>query len=1012
MPLKSLEHLAARTVYEALPANWNTFDLERFSPGKRLWDYQTNALKLALGVLWKFYDDFEDFMPGEADTPDAERRERLAEWYQDSMYLTKKERETLNLSLKKAKRPLRELVNEFFPLDEEEPVLDFQHLCNRMGFWMATGSGKTIVLVKLLELLHLLMRREEIPANDVLFLTCREDLIEQFQKTIWEYNHAPDCPVHIELRELREYPEAKRESPGGLLGRDSTLRVYYYRSDNLSDEHKERIVDFHNYDNNGRWYVLLDEAHKGGQEDSKRKYIYTILSRAGFLFNFSATFTDALDLATTVHNFNLSEFITKGYGKHIAILRQELASFKNRGASEYSDDEKRKVVAKSMLLLAYTAKKVEGLRKLSKDASFYHHPMLLTLVNSVNTEDADLKLYFEQILAIGRGDVKTTMWQQAKAELWEELKGEPEFLYEDRRKLTITKEDLDALTVQDVWRTVYNCESEGGEIEVLVRPGNKQEIAFKMKTSAKPFALIKIGDVTGWLREKLTGFEYIETLETESFFKDLNAPDSSINILMGSRSFYEGWDSNRPNVINFVNIGTGDDAKKFILQAVGRGVRVQSWQGQRRRFEELFEDFENKKLFRDLVKGTVHPETLYVLGTSREALKVVLEELKKEKPDLQQFLKLELNAQAAQRLLLVPQYRDKGTPLIEEKVPSKFEIAADDYTLLESYGTRTADNRVMLLTHGGTPKKLGYFRDCVEDSDTYFMKHSSRTYRNMEVMVGRVVDYFGLRQRELDKLRGLNDDDIVHFKQIAVDKVHAEEIQRRVDKVIYAKSDDGKKAAAAIWKQVEQLEMDFSGKAQELNRMIEEQGLSERQTYNEDIGIEYLANHYYLPVIYSLGKRLDYIRHIIDAESEVRFLRLLRDYTQKGDCALRQLDWWNFSKLDQYLDTPCIPYYDPKQNRMARFIPDFIFWGQKGTRYTLLFVDPKGLQNIDWERKVDGFQRMFEEDGKPKVFAHGDIEVTVRLVLFTNNRGLVPEGSYKRYWQDDVKQMCREAFGV
>lgn len=1008
MPLKSLEHLAAKTVYEALPANWNTFDLERFSPGKRLWDYQSNALKLALGVLWKFYDDFEDFTPGEADSTDAERRERLAEWYQDSMYLTKKERETLNLSLKKAKRPLRELVNEFFPLDEETPVLDFANLCNRMGFWMATGSGKTIVLVKLLELLHLLMRREEIPVNDVLFLTHREDLIEQFQKTIWEYNHAPDCPVHIELRELREYPEAKRESPGGLLGRDSTLRVYFYRSDNLSDEHKERIVDFHNYDNNGRWYVLLDEAHKGGQEDSKRKYIYTILSRAGFLFNFSATFTDALDLATTVHNFNLSEFITKGYGKHIAILRQELASFRNRGASEYSDDEKRKVVAKSMLLLAYTAKKVEGLRKLAKDESFYHHPMLLTLVNSVNTEDADLKLYFEQILAIGRGDVKPTMWQQAKAELWEELKEEPEFLYEDRRKLTISKEDLDALTVQDVWRTVYNCESEGGEIEVLVRPGNKQEIAFKMKTAARPFALIKIGDVTGWLREKLTGFEYIETLEKESFFKDLNAPDSSINILMGSRSFYEGWDSNRPNVINFVNIGVGDDAKKFILQAVGRGVRVQSWKGERRRFEELSEDFENKKLFRDLKPGTLHPETLYVLGTSREALKVVLEELKKEKPDMQQFLRLELNKEAGKRLLLVPQYRDKGTPLIEERVPSKFEIAGDDFNLLESYGTRTPDNRVMLLMHGGTPKKLGYFRDCVEDSDTYFMKHSSRTYRNMEVMVGRVVDYFGLRQRELDKLRGLNDEDIVHFKQIAVDKVHAEEIQRRVDSVIKSQTPAGRARVAELTQKVIQMEFDLS----EANAIMEEEGLTGRQTYQDDLALEYIANHYYLPVLFSLGKRLEYIRHIIDTESEVRFLKLIRDYGKKADSVLRQLDWWNFSKLDQYLDTPCIPYYDPKQNRMARFLPDFIFWGQKGNQYTLLFVDPKGLQNIDWERKVDGFQRMFEVDGKPKVFTHGDIEVTVKLVLFTNNRGLVPEGSYKRYWHDDVKQMCRDAFGV
>jgi hypothetical protein len=1005
MPLKSLEHLAARTVYEALPANWNTFDLERFSPAKRLWDYQTDALERALIVLHHY---FVECASRHEKLAEADRREAMAWWYEDKMSLTKKERQTLNLSLKKAKRPLRELVNEFFPLDEEEPVLDFQYLCNRMGFWMATGSGKTIVLVKLLELLHLLMRREEIPVNDVLFLTHQDELIEQFQKTIWEYNHAPDCPVHIELRELREYPEAKRESPGGLLGRDTTLRVYFYRSDNLSDEHKERIVDFRNYDNNGRWYVLLDEAHKGTSEDSKRKHIYTILSRAGFLFNFSATFTDALDLATTVHNFNLSEFITKGYGKHIAILRQELASFKNRGASEYSDDEKRKVVAKSMLLLAYTAKKVEGLRKLSKDPSFYHHPMLLTLVNSVNTEDADLKLYFEQILAIGRGDVKATMWQQAKAELWEELKGEPEFLYEDRRKLAITKEDLDALTVQEVWRTVYNCESEGGEIEVLVRPGNKQEIAFKMKTSAKPFALIKIGDVTGWLREKLTGFEYIETLETESFFKDLNAPDSSINILMGSRSFYEGWDSNRPNVINFVNIGTGDDAKKFILQAVGRGVRVQSWQGQRRRFEELSEEFENKKLFRDLKPGTVHPETLYVLGTSREALKVVLEELKKEKPDMQQFLKLELNAQAAQRLLLVPQYRDKGTPLIEEKVPSKFEIAADDYTLLESYGTRTADNRVMLLMHGGTPKKLGYFRDCVEDSDTYFMKHSSRTYRNMEVMVGRVVDYFGLRQRELDKLRGLTDEDIVHFKHIAVDKVHAEEIQRRVENVIKSQTPAGRARVAELTQKVVQLELDLS----EANAIMEDEGLTGRQTYQDDLALEYIANHYYLPVIFSQGRKLEYIRHIIDTESEVRFLKLIRDYGKKGDSVLRQLDWWNFSKLDQYLDTPCIPYYDSKQNRIARFLPDFIFWGQKGNRYTLLFVDPKGLQNIDWERKVDGYQRLFEENGKPRVFAHGDIEVTVRLVLFTNNRGLVPEGSYKRYWHDDVKQMCRDAFGV
>lgn len=1011
MPLKSLEHLAERITFEALPANWNSFDLERFAPGKRLWDYQQDALRKALAVLALYYDDYADFVPGEGAEADTKRRMRLVEAYEEKMYLTKKERGDLNLRLrKKVKRPVLELINEFFPLDEDEPVLDFQTLCNRVGFWMATGSGKTIVLVKLLELLHLLMRRGEIPVNDVLFLTCREDLIEQFQRTVWEYNHAPDCPVHIELRELREYPEAKRETPGGLLGRDSTLRVYFYRSDNLSDEHKERIVDFRNYDNDGRWYVLLDEAHKGGAEDSKRKHIYTILSRAGFLFNFSATFTDVQDLATTVFNFNLAEFITRGYGKHIAILKQELAAFRQRGTGDYSDEEKRKVVAKSMLLLAFTAARVRELRKTSGQPGLYHHPMLLTLVNSVNTEDADLEIYFAQILAIGRNEVPAKLWKEAKAELLEELRDEPAFLYEDKRKVQIAREQLDALTVKDVWRDVYNCESEGGEIEVLARPGNRQEIAFKMKTSARPFALIKIGDVTGWLKAKLHGFEYVETLETESFFKDLDAPESSINILMGSRSFYEGWDSNRPNVINFVNIGVGDDAKKFIMQSVGRGVRVQSWGGERRRFEELSETFEDKALFRRLRPETVFPETLYVLGTNRDALNVVLQELKSEKVDAQQLLQIAVNPEVSKRQLLVPHYRDTGVALMDDRVPSKFEIKDSDFALLEDYGARVPDDRVLLLTHGGTPKKLQYFRKSMAESETYFLKHSSREYRNMEVMVGRVIDYFGLRQKELERLREIGESDIVHFRHMAVDTEHAAEIQRRVDGVLYAKSDEGRKAAATIWKNVEQLDLDFSAKAQELSRLMEEGGLAERQHYHDDLAIEYLANHYYLPVIYSLGKKLEYIRHIIDVDSEVRFLQLLIDSVKKADCELRKLEWWMFSKLDQYLDTPFIPYYSPKENRIARFIPDFIFWGRSQSRYTVLFVDPKGMELVDAERKIDGFKRLFEDsDGKPKIFRQGEMEVVVKLFLFTKDRNKSPE-AYRRYWLDSVKQVAKQGF--
>ena len=56
------------------------------------------------------------------------------------------------------------------------------------------------------------------------------------------------------------------------------------------------------------------------------------------------------------------------------------------------------------------------------------------------------------------------------------------------------------------------------------------------------------------LKNKLTGYEINEKFDNESIFKSINKSED-INILMGSRSFYEGWDSNRPNVINMINIG-------------------------------------------------------------------------------------------------------------------------------------------------------------------------------------------------------------------------------------------------------------------------------------------------------------------------------------------------------------------------------------------------------------------------------------------------------------------------
>jgi type III restriction enzyme len=295
----TLEDTIEDLSFETLPVNWTAFNLSSFSRQKQLWDYQQRALKNSIKTLWKYYENFVDCLPKEKLETNAQRKLMFAQWYRDNG-----QDEKLDIQLKNS-RALATLLGDHYTI-EKDGMLAYENFLNRACFWMATGSGKTLVIIKLIEILQELIRRGEIPGNDILVLTHRDDLIEHFKILLNEFN-ASNSNLFIHMRELREYAEVKRNNPS--LFKDREITVFYYRSDNLSDEQKEKIIDYRNYDNSGNWYVLLDEAHKGDKEDSKRQHIYSILSRNGFLFNFSATFTDPRDLVTTAFNFNLSEFI-------------------------------------------------------------------------------------------------------------------------------------------------------------------------------------------------------------------------------------------------------------------------------------------------------------------------------------------------------------------------------------------------------------------------------------------------------------------------------------------------------------------------------------------------------------------------------------------------------------------------------------------------------------------------------------------------------------------------------
>lgn len=1007
-----LQNIIDDISFDKLPAKWQGFDYARFSKDKTLFDFQKQGLKNALKALWFYY---------------KEKDSKNANLY--SHYKANGFEEKLDYDLKK--KGEGKTARFLLEYDKSYPVLDskisFEYFINRMSFWMATGSGKTLLIVKLIEILGKLISEKEIPANDILFLAHRDDLLEQFKNHVEEFNSF-NFDAKINLKSLRDYESVKRENV--LPFAKNEITVFYYRSDLISDEHKEKLINFRNYDNNGKWYILLDEAHKGDREDSKRQILYSILSRNGFLFNFSATFTDPRDYATCAFNFNLSRFIEEGYGKHIYVSQSEISAFRDK--TDFSPIEKQKIVLKTLILLTYINKYFEKVRKVNtlsafpftkgvanrrfdgvfadtplQEGNLYHRPLLLTLVNSVNKPDADLQLFFAELEKIAKEEPNKNIFSQAKEEFAKEFENNPTFYFEDNERVNLNIEELRKIEYKDILKHVFNS-NKSGAIEVSFRPSDKKQAAFKLATSDRHFALIKTGDMPEWLKNELERFNINHRFETEGFFETINRDDSDINVLMGSRAFYEGWDSNRPNLILFVNIGVGSDAKKFVLQSVGRGVRIEPQKNKRRRLQNLFNAKEIEfpfikgwqakpdGVFNKIQKLILPIESLFVFGTNAENLKEIIKTLKEEKQDKDLGGEFIINKEAEKHLLLVPVYKDSEKIFAEEKEPQQYPISKEDLDLTKRFYEFLGD-KVSLAKYECEVKVLIKAKESLEDAEKYYDFSEKRSLFEPELILDRVFDYFGVKSKEFDKFKKL-EEKIVHFKKIRFsDGEKFDQILKKMQQVKNYEQKEGK---------IKQLRLDLE-KHKDIEKYDKEKERIDREYQKEvsfeKLKIKYVQNHHYIPLVISESEKVNYLNHIINVDSEVKFIEQLEGYVVKPDNILSQFDWWMFSKLDGTLDEVYIPYYNPKENNIANFKPDFIFWMQKGNRYIILFVDPKGTEHADGYRKIDGYSKIFEtKEGKEsKDFSFNGFNINTKLLL-KPTRGIAEVlENYRRYWFDN-----------
>ena len=930
---------------ERLENNWRDFDFENFSKDKKLYSFQKFALENVLKVLWFYYEKDFDFKKDEELNVNEKRKEKLFREYLD-----------YGLKQNEVDHPYKEeaknkFIFDYFPLENQR--ISFKHFINRAGFWMATGSGKTLVIIKLIELLRELIKREEIPDYDILFLTYREDLIEQFKKHLEEYNEGRENKILV--YDLKDYEKVKKNN----LFKENF--VFYYRSDLFSDEEKEKVVDFRNYFNDGKWYIILDEAHKGDKEDSKRQHIFSILSKNGFLFNFSATFDDIRDLVTTCFEYNLSTFIENGYGKKIYISEYEARAFRD----ELSEKDKLKVILRASLLLTFIKKNLEEIRKVNKN--YYHNPLMMVLVNSVNSEIADLKIFFDHLRIIAKGDFDKSLIEDCKEELKKEFENKQKLDIPEENEIKINFDVLRELTYEDILFYIFNS-NVPGEIEISYNPSVKGEVAFKLKTSDSHFALMKTGDMPKWLKETLNRFSVNHTFEDEKFFQKINSDDSPINILLGSRVFYEGWDSNRPNIILFINIGVGNEARKFVLQSIGRGVRIEPIKNERKRILYIKEKV-GEDIFRKIKKFVDSIETLFIFGTNKNVIEKIIKEVSEFKKTVFRGRSISLfknTERIESNPLLIPKYKLSERQVFEEKI--RFGIAEKDFELLREYNSFIEDDRILVANYDIEPKIVKFFRNSLGESleNSKYYKKFEVERKNIDIVLKDLFRFWSTKFEEFKEFSELRDE-IKHFEKVIIE------------------------------------EAKFEG----FNKILEAFKNTKMSLPFGDLELKYIINHYYLPLIVSNDEKVDYIKHIIKAKSEVDFIRKLENYLAKENNKFNEFDWWMFSKIDESLDEVYIPYYDYEDNTLKKFKPDFIFWLCKGTKYYILFIDPKSRTYTDYEHKVDWYKRLFEKDSKPKTFQFQNYKIQVILSLYCDDKNRLSEG-YKKYWFDNIEKLLEQ----
>ncbi len=463
-----------------------------------------------------------------------------------------------------------------------------------LAFWMATGSGKTLLMhVNILQYRHYLalassaaggLAGQAAGFNRTILLTPNEGLSRQ----------------HLEELAASGIPAELFDKNGGALFRGQAVEIIDIHK--LAEDMGEKTVAVDAFEGNN--LVLIDEGHRGasGFADRDKR---DRLAAGGFSFEYSATFGQAVKAAkkdelvqeyahAILFDYSYKFFYRDGYGKDYQILNLNNET-----------DETRHLYLVASLLAFYQQQRAFREGGAALVPYRLTPPLWIFVGNSVNlgTRERSDVIELLRFLAAFVADRAASVAQIDRL-----LGGAPGFTatgtdpFAGKFTYLLGRHEPAAALFADILATLFNAPG-GGRLRVEELKGAEGELALRLGTNT-PFGVINVGDARTFAKicDAESAFDTASDDFSPSLFRDLNAPSSRVNLLVGARKFTEGWSSWRVSSMGLLNVGKGEGAQ--IIQLFGRGVRLQGRGGSLQRSAAL-----------PPPDGHPHPATLPLLET-------------------------------------------------------------------------------------------------------------------------------------------------------------------------------------------------------------------------------------------------------------------------------------------------------------------------------------------------------------------------------------------------------------